>query len=89
MTGFDFFIDLAVTGTVLGLDHTSTPEAVHAVFRYDRPRRQKKFRAYAEHLLPLSTGERERWYAKRNPRLSAALSEWATVKPLLLAEQGN
>lgn len=32
MTGFDFFVDLAVTGTVLGLDHTSTPEAVHAVF---------------------------------------------------------
>jgi hypothetical protein len=299
MTGFDFFVDLAVTGTVLGLDHTSTPEAVHAVFggeigvsgssglvefgwyerrctyfgaqvhrldlyrrkglieqqlverygtfpdrvdvdelreavagqgvplvevpyhdedwvmfwspvsrmgvlaergtrsvekqlgpsHYDKPRRQKKFRAYAEHLLPLSTGERERWYVKRaedtpywwnslaagtygddtadwrrlrlaihrtatargvhpadkaavaevelllavdeppddavrrwlataamptpgdiaaarklrneihrvepslprlrNPRLSAALSEWATVKPLLLAEQGN
>lgn len=32
MTGFDFFVDLTVTGTVLGLDHTSTPEAVHTVF---------------------------------------------------------
>lgn len=32
MTGFDLFVDLTVTGTVLGLDHTSTPEAVHAVF---------------------------------------------------------
>lgn len=30
MTGF--FVDLTITGTVLGLDHTSTPEAVHAVF---------------------------------------------------------
>jgi hypothetical protein len=30
MTGF--FVDLTTTGTVLGLDHTSTPEAVHAVF---------------------------------------------------------
>jgi hypothetical protein len=32
MTGFDFFVDLTVTGTVLGLDHTSTPEAVLGVF---------------------------------------------------------
>lgn len=32
MTGLDFFVDLTVNGTVLGLDHTSTPEAVLGVF---------------------------------------------------------
>jgi len=32
MSGFDFFVDLTITGTVLGLDHTSEREAVHAVF---------------------------------------------------------
>ena len=32
MTGLEFFTDLAVTGTVLGLDHTSTVAEVEAVF---------------------------------------------------------
>lgn len=32
MTNLDFFADLAVTGTVLGLDHTSTLTEVEAVF---------------------------------------------------------
>jgi hypothetical protein len=32
MSGFDFFVDLTVTGTALGLDHTSAPEAVQEVF---------------------------------------------------------
>jgi hypothetical protein len=32
MTGFDFLVDVMVTGTVLGLDHTSTPTEVHRVF---------------------------------------------------------
>lgn len=32
MTNLDFFVDLAVTGTVLGLDHTSTLAEVEAAF---------------------------------------------------------
>jgi hypothetical protein len=35
MSGFDFFVDLMVTGTVLGLDDTSEIETVHAVFGQD------------------------------------------------------
>ncbi|GAB1821548.1 hypothetical protein [Herbidospora sp. RD11066] len=32
MSGLDFFADLVTTGTILGLDHTSTLEEVEAVF---------------------------------------------------------
>ncbi|WP_062429922.1 hypothetical protein [Herbidospora daliensis] len=32
MSGLDFFADLVTTGTVLGLDHTSTPAEVEEVF---------------------------------------------------------
>ncbi len=32
MSGLDFFVDLAVTGTVLGLDHTSDVATVRSVF---------------------------------------------------------
>jgi hypothetical protein len=35
MSGFDFFVDLVVTGTVLGLDDTSEMATVHAVFGQD------------------------------------------------------
>nr|WP_062334943.1 hypothetical protein [Herbidospora sakaeratensis] len=42
MSGLDFFADLVTTGTVLGLDHTSTPAEVEEVFgegpALDRPK---------------------------------------------------
>jgi len=95
MTGLDFFADLAVTGTVLGLDHTSTLAEVAAVFDIARTEISPRSLLSGSGLIEFGWNRRNegdgwtvQWFGAQAHRL-ADLVEDGEVEPPLAARYGE
>jgi hypothetical protein len=74
MSGFDFFVDLMVTGTVLGLDDTSEieTELLAALSKQGVQLEELPYHDEDYVELTLTDTERQTWYDRRDPQENRA-----------------